>query len=173
MEAAVSASRRALPVAGADHTTSVADAGWLARREDLARYASAARPMDFVGRGIWVIAEALFSRESGPPPAERLGWLCAEVKDVLAHAGARSRRTFVLALVFVTLFAPIFSGRLAFLWNVPVGERGKILERFERGGIAQVAAILALKAILCILYYEHPDVADEIGFENRCKGVER
>jgi hypothetical protein len=28
--------------------------------------------------------------------------------------------------------------------------------------------LLALKTILCILYYEHPDAAAEIGFDGEC-----
>jgi len=32
--------------------------------------------------------------------------------------------------------------------------------------------VLALKSILSLLYFEHPDAAREIGFDAACKGPE-
>ena len=41
-----------------------------------------------------------------------------------------------------------------------------MLERFEKSGFAP--ALLAVKALLSVHYYEHPDAAREVGFDGAC-----
>ena len=43
---------------------------------------------------------------------------------------------------------------------LPLERRTRALERFEASAIA--LPLFALKAIFCVLYYEHPDAAREI-----------
>lgn len=112
-----------------------------------------------------VVAEALFSTANGPPPASRLDWLCIEAEDFLARAGARSRFVVGLALFVVGLLAPLMLWRLAPLGRLTVRDRARALQRLEdRFG----APVLAVKAMLSILYYEHPDAAREVGFDGAC-----
>ncbi|MBI3202274.1 MAG: hypothetical protein HYZ29_12080 [Myxococcales bacterium] len=112
-----------------------------------------------------VVAEALFSTGEGPPPAARLDWLCLEAEDFLARAGARSRFVVGLALFVVGLLAPLMLWRLSPLGRLSVRDRARALQRLEdRFG----APVLAVKAMLCILYYEHPDAAREVGFDGAC-----
>ena len=65
----------------------------------------------------------------------------------------------------VSLLAPFFIGRLATLGSLSVPERIRALTRLEeRFG----EPLLAVKAMLCLLYYEHPDAAREVGFDGQC-----
>lgn len=113
------------------------------------------------------IAEALFSTADGPPPKKRLAWLLAELDDFLAHAGARSRFVYQLSVMVVSIVAPLLVWRFSSLRGLALAERSEALERMERGRLA--LPLLAVKAMLCILYYEHPDAAKEIGFDGACK----
>jgi hypothetical protein len=160
-----SSAARALPVLAAapgDH------GHWLASRASLEPYRDATLPTRAVLRDAWLVAEALFTTTEGPPPPARLGWLCAELADFLGRIGPRARWTFRLALWFVAWSAPLALGRLPPLARLSQADRFRALERMERGGMAQTAAILAVKAVLCILYYEHPDAAAEIDFDGCC-----
>lgn len=115
---------------------------------------------------IEALAEALFSTEAGPPPRARLEWLSREMDDFLARAGARSRFVFRMSLFVVSAIAPLLVGRFSTLRALPIADRTAALEKMERGRLA--LPLLAVKAMLCILYYEHPDAAEEIGFDGAC-----
>lgn len=111
------------------------------------------------------VAEALFLTESGPPPAARLDWLMQELEDFLVRAGARPRFVLRLALFVVGLLAPLAVLRFSSLRSMPVVERARALARLEdRFG----APVLAVKALLSVIYYEHPDSAREVGFDGTC-----
>ncbi len=117
------------------------------------------------------VAEAVFSTESGPPPGDRLDWLALELEDFLARAGSRTRWMLRLALVAVSLLAPLLAGRLPPLRRLPLPERIRALCLLENSRLG--APVLAVKALLCVLYYEHPDAAREIGFDAECWGAPR
>ena len=94
-----------------------------------------------------------------------------------AHTGRRSGPApvtvslgFRLALFAVTWLSPLLALRPPplGLWSLPV--RTRALERLERTPLS--LALLAVKAMLSIPYYEHPDVAAEIGFDGACLGEE-
>lgn len=112
------------------------------------------------------LAEALFATDAGAPPSERMTWLCAELDDFFARVGAKSRVVFVLSLFVVGVVAPILIGRFRPLRALPLDERTRALDKMEQGHLS--LPLLALKAMLCVLYYEHPDAAREIGFDGRC-----
>jgi hypothetical protein len=116
--------------------------------------------------GLVTVAEALFATEAGPPPSERLDWLALELEDFLARAGARARWMVRLALWAVLLLAPLSIGRLRGLGSLAVPERVRALCRLESSRLG--APVLAVKALLCVLYYEHPDASREIGFDADC-----
>lgn len=111
-------------------------------------------------------AEAIFATEAGPPPPERLDWLCVEIEDFLARAGSNTRLVLRLALLAVSVLAPLLLLRFAPLRKLPLAERVRALARLEHGAFAP--PLLALKALLCVLYYEHPDAAREVGFDGLC-----
>jgi len=112
------------------------------------------------------LAEAIFSTESGPPPAARLDWLMDELDDFLGRVGARGRVLLLLSFFDVSWLAPLVAFRFRPLRSLPLAARVDALERLERSRIAM--PLLATKAILSVLYYEHPDAAREIGFDGAC-----
>ena len=105
-------------------------------------------------------AEALFSTEAGAPPAPRMDWLMKEMDDYLQRAGSRARFVFGLALYVVSFLSPLFIRRLPTLRSLEVQERVDALTRMEESFAA--APVLAVKAFLCVVYYEHPDVQREV-----------
>jgi hypothetical protein len=115
------------------------------------------------------VAEAVFSTEHGAPPAERIDWLMAELEDFLARAGGRTRLVLKLAALAVNVLAPLVAGHLPPLGRLPLRERARALTLLERGRFG--APVLAIKALLCVLYYEHPDAAREVGFDGDCSGA--
>jgi hypothetical protein len=117
-------------------------------------------------RAVRALAEALFATLAGPPPADRLDWLVQDLDDFLGRSGARSRVLLRLSLLAVSVVAPLMVFRLQPLRALPLDRRTEALERFERSFFA--LPLFALKAILCVLYYEHPDAAREIGFDGAC-----
>ena len=106
-------------------------------------------------------AEALFSTEAGAPSAERMDWLMKEMEEYLQLAGPGARVIFGLALFAVTWLSPLFIRRLPTLRSLELTERVEALTRMEESFAA--APVLAVKAFLCVVYYEHPDVQREIG----------
>jgi hypothetical protein len=115
---------------------------------------------------IGALAEALFATRDGAPPPERLAWLRADVDDFLSRAGAKSRLVLRLSLLAVSVLAPLAIGRVPPLGRLSLAERSRAITKLERGAFA--LPLLAVKAVLCILYYEHPEAAREIGFDGAC-----
>ncbi|MCC6623115.1 MAG: hypothetical protein IT385_17790 [Deltaproteobacteria bacterium] len=111
------------------------------------------------------LAEALFATEAGPPPRDHLAWLAHELDDYVAHLGGRSRLIVRGSFLAIAGLAPLASGRLRPLSRLTVHERQRLLERLERSPLA--LSVLAVRASLCILWYEHPDHAREVGLRPR------
>jgi hypothetical protein len=114
------------------------------------------------------VAEALFARESGPPPAARLDWMARDLGDFFGHVTLRARLLFRACVATVFWLAPLLVAKLPPLSRLPIDARIAALHRLERTPLS--LALLGAKAILCIVYYEHPDAADEIGWDQRCMG---
>lgn len=106
-------------------------------------------------------AEALFSDGQNAPPEGRMDWLMAQMADFLSRAGPMARFVFSLSLGVVTLFAPLLIIRFPTLSRLDVPTRVRALTRMEESFAS--APVLAVKAFLCTVYYEHPDVQREIG----------
>ena len=106
-------------------------------------------------------AEALFSTEAGPPSPDRMDWLMREMDGYLQLAGPGARLIFGLALFAVAWLSPLFVYRLPTLRLLEVPQRVEALTRMEASFAS--APVLAVKAFLCVVYYEHPDVQREVG----------
>lgn len=127
-----------------------------------------------------VVAEALFfgtpsgtpGGGSGPAPVARLDWVASEVVDIVRHAGSRGRLLFQICLGLVSVLAPLSIGRLRTLGGLDVPTRIRALEKLERTPRG-AALVLALKALLCTVWYEHPDAAREVGAYEPCDGSTR
>ena len=117
-------------------------------------------------RAARAIAEALFAREDGPPPADRLDWLVADLGDFFGHVTLRARLLFRACAATVFWLAPLLIGRLGPLSRLSIDDRVRALERMEKTPLS--LALLGAKAMLSIVYFEHEDAAAEIGWDQRC-----
>jgi hypothetical protein len=122
-------------------------------------------------RAVHAVIEAVFARAGAngdvtPPPEARVAWVTAEIDDFLARASSRSYAIVTLSLVVVSIVAPLLSRRFTSLASLTPSERVHALERFERSRFAP--ALLAVKALLAVHYYEHPDAAREVGYDGAC-----
>ncbi|TAK20359.1 MAG: hypothetical protein EPO40_31590 [Myxococcaceae bacterium] len=112
------------------------------------------------------LAETLFASESGPPSPERLEWLGDDLDHFFAHAGGRARSVFVLCITAIDLVAPMFIRRLGRFSRLSLSERFAALTRFEESPAG--LALFGAKAALCVVWYEHPAAAREVGFDGLC-----
>jgi hypothetical protein len=106
-------------------------------------------------------SEALFSSEEGAPPATRIDWLMGQMDDYLGRAGSRAQFIFTLSVFVVAWLAPIFVGRFPTIRGLDLETRVKALTKMEESFAG--APVLAVKAFLCVVYYEHPEVQREVG----------
>jgi len=112
------------------------------------------------------LAETLFTTEAGPPDAERLEWLVADMDHLFVQAGRRARFVYRLCLLAISLISPLLVWRLPPFRRLSRETRTRALERMERSFLG--LAVFGAKAILCIIWYEHPGPAADIGFDGRC-----
>lgn len=124
-------------------------------------------------RSLRALTEAIFARRKAgttdelvPPPADRIEWVCREVDDFLARVTVRTRVLVLLSLFAVSILAPLLMRRFGSLSSLSTVDRIHALERFERSPFAP--ALLAVKALASVHYYEHPDAAREVGFDGIC-----
>lgn len=110
--------------------------------------------------------EALYANEDGPPPRDRMDWLMGELDDLLTRAGWRSAGFYKFGLTLVSYLAPLFIFKLRPLWKLPLEERLRALRKMEATPAA--ALVLGCKTMVCIMYYEHPDVLREAGYLPGC-----
>lgn len=112
------------------------------------------------------VAETLFTTREGPPPADRLDWLVDDLDDFLARAGSRARLIYRLCILAIAIVAPLLVWRLPPFRALSASRRTVALERLERSPLG--LALLGAKAVLCILYFEHPDAAKLVGYDGAC-----
>ena len=117
------------------------------------------------------LAEALFATEDGPPPAARLDWLERDLGDFFGHVSWRARLLFRACVFTVSVFAPLLVLRVPTLGRLAVEDRVRAVHALERTPLS--LPLLAAKAILCLVYFEHPDAAEEIGWDQECMGPPR
>lgn len=114
-----------------------------------------------------LVAEALFLDEQGaPPPKAELDWVESELADFTDAAGAWAELLLSSCLLVVRLLIPVFARKPRGLAGLGLEERRHALERMEESGMS--LPLLAVKAAICLVFYEHPDAAARIGFDGKC-----
>jgi hypothetical protein len=122
-------------------------------------------------RDVRAFGEAVFSRDGGPPPDDRMRWFVDDVDDFVAHLNLRAALLFRLCLFVASWLAPLFVGRLAPLASLPVADRIAALDVLERTPAS--LALFGARAVVSLCYYEHPDAAAELGWDRKCLTVVR
>ena len=120
-----------------------------------------------------LVAEALFQDEAGiSPPKAELDWIETELADFARQAGGWATFLLSACMLAVVVLVPVFARKLRSLGGLSIDERRRALEKLEESGVS--LPFLAVKAILCLVHYEHPDAAARIGFDGTClSGRER
>lgn len=118
------------------------------------------------------LAEGLWSRDGeSAPPLDRLAYFETDLSDFVGHLNTRARLLFLVCLGAITWIAPLAIGRLGRLGSLSIGERIRAICALERTPAS--LALVAVKAITSIVWFEHPDTAREIGWDQRCLGARR
>ncbi|MGZ3418334.1 MAG: hypothetical protein ACXWUG_00060 [Polyangiales bacterium] len=120
-------------------------------------------------RAARVVAEALFSPDGEAPDAERLDWLEEDFSDFYARAHGNARMILRLSLFALMWVAPLFAFKFGTLAMLSIRARIEVLEKFEGSFLAPAA--LAVKAMLCILWFEHPATQLETNTAPTCMKV--
>lgn len=114
------------------------------------------------------LAEALWSRDGErPPPEDRLAWFVDDLSDFVGHLNTRARLLFLACLTSITWAGPLLVFRAGRLRSLSIPDRVRAIHAVEKHPLASLA-LFATKAIVSIVWYEHPDNAREIGWDQRC-----
>ena len=111
---------------------------------------------------LYTVAEALFSSSEGPPRREHLDAVVSGATDYLFHAGLRTRIIFRVTLFLLTWIVPLFWLRPPLLLQ-GLNRRAQTLDRIEQSVLG--LPLFLVKALLCMLYYEIPEVASRMGYD--------
>lgn len=111
-------------------------------------------------------AEALFFTDAGAPDPKRIDWLLDELDDYLARSGTRAQLVFQGAITALQTLAPLSDGKPVPLTMLSPEARAKAIEKFEETALG--LAVLGAKAMLCLIWYEHPEVRADIGIDGGC-----
>ena len=119
-------------------------------------------------RNAIALAEALWSRDgTSGPPGERLRVFAEDLSDFVGHLNTRARLLFVTCLAVITWLSPLVIGRMPRLARLDVSDRVRAIQALEQTPAS--LALLAAKAIVAIVWFEQPENAREIGWDQRCK----
>ncbi len=101
----------------------------------------------------------------GADEGPRLDALVDDVDSYVSHA-SRPLRVGLLVMLEVVRFTPLFLlWRFATFASLACADRAEILERMERSRFVPLTLVVAAyKAILCLLYFEHPEALAAVGY---------
>lgn len=110
------------------------------------------------------LAEAMFT-DAATSAKSRLDAFVDDVDSYMSHA-SKTLRFVLLVTLEVLRFAPlILLWRCTTFESLPYSDRVRVLERMETSRIGALTLVLAAyKAILCFIYFEHPDELAAVGY---------
>lgn len=108
----------------------------------------------------------MFASSDGPPDARRIDQLSVDLVDLLRDADTGTRVLFRLALFAVVWLAPPLAGRPPTFGRLPHADRLRALHRFERSPLG--LSLFAVKAMLCIVWFEQAESLAHAGADGRC-----
>lgn len=123
---------------------------------------------DATRRDVRAFSEAFFSADGGAPDADRMEWFLDDLGDFIGRMPPRTQGMFQLLVVVPTYVAPLMVRHVGRLADLPIPERIEALEKLERSPLGM--PLFAMKAMTSLVYYEHPDAAREINWDQRCGG---
>lgn len=111
------------------------------------------------------VAEALFESERGPAEPERVAWVVDDIDHFLMTVGGRTRLVIRLAVETVGRLGPLAVGSLGPFERLSLAKRQAALARLERSPAG--LTVFALKTLLSLHWFEHPETVREHGLESR------
>lgn len=124
---------------------------------------------EFHQREIESISEAFFSADTVPMDPKRLRWLTREYCDFMGRAQAKQRFLFSTAVTIIAYLAPLFIWKIGPFSALNFDDRVRALKVFERRKIGRL--LIPVRAILCLMYYEHPDAAQTLGISTERRNL--
>lgn len=110
------------------------------------------------------LSASLFDHGRGVPE-DRLAFALADVDDFTRRAGWKTRSAFIASLVLLEWIWPLRFGFMRRFSRLEPAKRLVLLERIENSGVAPL--LVLPKAMLCLVFFEHPDNLKEIGFDDK------
>ncbi|MEM7605337.1 MAG: hypothetical protein AAF411_08265 [Myxococcota bacterium] len=111
-------------------------------------------------------AEALFWSDAGAPDSKKIAWLLDELEDYLGRSGVRAQLVFQASMTAITTLAPLTLGRPLPLNMLTPHQRAEAIEHFEQTPLG--LSVLAAKTMLCLIWYEHPDIQADVDIDTAC-----
>ncbi len=111
------------------------------------------------------VASTMFSTHDGPPSRQHLDWTIAHLHDMYVTVGGMGLFVFRLSLLAFTWLAPLMILRLPPFSRLSHEQRLRAMHRFEHSLIA--ISLFALKAMLCMIHFEHPEGAQHMRFDGQ------
>ncbi|MEE2900687.1 MAG: hypothetical protein VYC39_00060 [Myxococcota bacterium] len=116
---------------------------------------------NFHARQIHYISEAFFSADTSPMDSKQLEWLVREYCDFMSRAPTKQRFLFRTAVTVIAFLSPLFIWKLGPFSTLSFNQRIRALRQFEQRKIGRI--LIPVRAILCLIYYEHPEAAKTLG----------
>lgn len=110
------------------------------------------------------VARALFDGGRGVPE-HRLDWLIADLRDMFRFVGPLTRVALRLGATAIQLLPVVLIGRPRRFTGLSRADRIRFLDRLEHSALAML--FVAVKMFLCMVWFEHPDAAREIGYDGK------
>ncbi len=111
------------------------------------------------------LAKGLFDTGAGIPE-QRLDWMLQDADAFLSAAGPKTGALFVGVMAALESMPVLLGEGPRRFSRLSPPARARYLERLER---SRLSALIALpKAVLGLVYYEHPDAAAETGYDGDC-----
>lgn len=108
----------------------------------------------------------MFATPDGPPVEARLAEAARQLVVILGDADAGARLLFRLSLFGVVWLAPLLILRPPTFSRLAHADRLRALHRFERSPFG--LSLFALKAMLCIVWFEQPATLAHAGVTDAC-----
>ena len=117
-------------------------------------------------RDLGAIAEALLADDDGPPPQQRVRWVVSKTQEYADSVGGKAMVAFRMGVFATTWVSPILIGRLPPLRRLDHATRIRALHRYESSPLG--ISLFAVKVFVGVSWFEHPDVAQDVGFDGEC-----
>ncbi len=111
------------------------------------------------------LARGLYDRGQGVPEA-RAEWAVNDLASFVQHAGRRTAFLLALTTLVVEWCPLLFIGAFSRMSRLSSDGLARYLERFDRSRLSIV--LILPKALLSLVYYEHPEAIRETGYDGQC-----